>query len=392
MLQTQAEAMLIAGHEVAVLAVSSEHGLRLTLVNGVMVWRAGIRNLYSPTDELQQRQHGRISHALWHLLDSYNPLMAGIVRKVVHEFKPDVASCHNLPGWSISAWDELAAGGIPIVQVLHDQYLLCANSTMFRDGQLCGEQCTRCKALRLPHRRRSMQIDTLVGVSNFISHKLIQYGYFQGVRRTHTIHNVKDVSYADPLPAFKRVGNDIVFGYLGRLSQNKGVELLLETFSRLSQQHWKLLVAGSGEMTYMASLKSRFAHPRIEYLGHVLPETFFSRIDFTIVPSVWEDTLPSVVYESLLYGRPVVGSDVGGIPEMLTPFNGALFSAGDGSDLARVMEEMATDAELYRSRSAAIQQEAAPYRDKQHWVEEWVQVYADAVNAASLGSRRSAFT
>ena len=381
-IQTQAEAMATAGHEVGVLTISSEPGLSLSRVNGIPVWRAGIRNLYFHFDELQQQRIGRLGHALWHLLDSYNPLMREFVRKISREFNPDVASCHNLPGWSVSAWDALAANRIPIVQVLHDQYFLCPTSRMYHNGKRCAEQCMRCRALRLPHRHKSTRVDTLVGVSSFICNKLIDNGYFRGIRRVKVIPNIRDVSQENIPEIPREEDGKIVFGYIGRLSESKGVELLLETFLRSSKSEWKLLIAGSGETRYERSLREKFDHPQIEFTGEVSPDAFFPRLDFTVVPSLWEDTFPSVVFESLLYGRPVLGSNLGGIPEMLNSSNGRLFSPGDPADLTRNIQEMAAGKALYQKRFKAIQQGAVKYRDRGWWLSEWCDVYSSAMESS----------
>jgi glycosyltransferase involved in cell wall biosynthesis len=378
-MQTQAEALAEAGHDVAVLALSSASGVSHSKLNGVRVWRAGIRNLYSPADELKRHRHGRVSHFLWHAVDSYNPLMKETVEEVLRVFKPQVASCHNLPGWSIAAWDVLAAQRIPIVQVLHDQYLLCPTSMMFRGGQRCAGQCMPCRVLRMPHRDKSTQVDSLVGVSSFITRKLIAQGYFDGVRSIRTIHNIRD-TLEEGIPKLPRPRDGkIVFGYIGRLCEPKGLELLLDAFTSASDQNWMLVVAGSGEAGYEARLRSKFAHSRIEFAGHVTPREFFPGVDFTIVPSIWEDTLPSVVFESLLYGRPVLGSDLGGIPEMLNDENGLLFGAGDRESLVQRMQEAADGIGKFQDRFKAIQQGASGYCDKGKWTERWMEVYRDAV-------------
>jgi glycosyltransferase involved in cell wall biosynthesis len=380
--QAQAEAMAAAGHEVGVLSISPEPGLNLSHVNGLPIWRAGIRNLYFHFDEIQKRRTGRLGHAMWHLVDSYNPFMAQFVRQVSREFNPDAASCHNLPGWSISAWDALAAERIPIVQVLHDQYLLCPTSGMYRDGKRCANQCMPCRTLRLPHRRKSTKIDTLVGVSSFICNKLVGNEYFEGIRRIKVIPNIRDIT-TENIPEIPREDDGmIVFGYIGRLSEPKGVEVLLDTFIKFHRAGWKLLIAGSGEAGYEAMLRKKFQHPQIEFTGHVSPNLFFSRLDFTVVPSLWEDTFPSVIFESLLYGRPVLGSNLGGIPEMLNEGNGRFFSPGDSADLMRGMQGIAEEKAFFRDRFEAIRQEAVKYCNKEWWVSEWCDVYSSAIEAA----------
>jgi glycosyltransferase involved in cell wall biosynthesis len=378
-MQTQAEAMRAAGHEVAILALSPNAGLHQDFVNGIPVWRAGIRNLYFPFDLTSQGKHGALSRNLWHLVDVYNPLMASYVRKVVKEFRPEVASVHNLAGWSIAVWDVLTASRIPIVQVLHDQYLLCATSAMFRNGRGCVTRCGSCRVMRSLHRYKSPQVDTLVGVSQFISDKLRAQGYFEGVRSVRSIPNVRNIS-GEEIPTEPRCDDGtLVLGYIGRLSPAKGIEFLLDVLTSSHVLGWKLLIAGSGDTRYEEFLRGKFRDSRIEFLGAVEPKQFFPQIDITVIPSLWEDTLPSVAFESLLYGRPILGSRIGGIPEMVNSRNGRVFSPGDGEDLLRGIVWATENRMRLRSEVQAIQTEAAVYADKERWVKLWSEVYSDAI-------------
>src|SRR5690606_22558241 len=115
--------------EVAVLSLVPEKVFEETEVDGVKVYRAGLKNFYWPYGKQRPAIAKRLA---WHVRDSYNRAMRAYVREVLQREKPDVVSCHNLAGWSIAVWDEIHQNGVPIVQVLHDMYLLCANSNMFR--------------------------------------------------------------------------------------------------------------------------------------------------------------------------------------------------------------------------------------------------------------------
>jgi glycosyltransferase involved in cell wall biosynthesis len=252
---------------------------------------------------------------------------------------------------------------------------------MYRAGRLCRRQCLRCKLLRLPHRARTRRVDTLVGVSRFICQRHLAHGYFQRVRSIKVIPNARDTA-GETIPATPREDDGLtVYGYIGRLSPSKGVELLLETFSRNCRDSWRLLLAGTGEADYEKHLRQRFAHPQIEFLGQIKAENFYPRLDCTVAPSLWEDTFPSVVFESLLYGRPVLGSDLGGIPEMINPGNGRFFAGGDSADLCRALMEMAAAKPAFRDRFYAIQHGAARYCDTEGWLNIWEETFREAVEA-----------
>jgi glycosyltransferase involved in cell wall biosynthesis len=233
--------------------------------------------------------------------------------------------------------------------------------------------------MRSLHRYKSPQVDTLVGVSQFISDKLRAQGYFEGVRSVRSIPNVRNIS-GEEIPTEPRCDDGtLVLGYIGRLSPAKGIEFLLDVLTSSHVLGWKLLIAGSGDTRYEEFLRGKFRDSRIEFLGAVEPKQFFPQIDITVIPSLWEDTLPSVAFESLLYGRPILGSRIGGIPEMVNSRNGRVFSPGDGEDLLRGIVWATENRMRLRSEVQAIQTEAAVYADKERWVKLWSEVYSDAI-------------
>jgi glycosyltransferase involved in cell wall biosynthesis len=378
-LQAQAEAMQRAGHDVLVLCTSPEAGLRKDSVNGIRVWRAGLKNIYFPHDSQRLKPPVAVARQAWHLLDVYNIFMTSAIREAVKEFSPEVASIHNLAGWSVAAWDTLHSLRVPIVQVLHDQYLLCPTTAMFRDGQRCETQCRKCRLMRIPHRSKSRKVDTVVGVSRSICEKLKQFGYFQGVRRIEAIHNACDVS-GEALPVAPRSEDGFtIFGYIGRLAPNKGIEFFLKTFNSIPRPDWKLLIAGTAEPQYQSFLKREYLSPRVQFLGHVPAFDFLNRIDCTVIPSLWDEALGNVVFESLLCGRPILGSRVGGIPEMIDSSNGLLFRAGDARELADALAWASEKRIQLRMAFAQFQINARKYADMDAWIRRWSDVYADAV-------------
>jgi glycosyltransferase involved in cell wall biosynthesis len=380
--QAQAEAMQAAGHSIGVLALTREPGLHLNTVNEIPVWKAGLRNIYFHYDELSRTTASPLQRKIWHAIDAYNPLMKPFVRKVIEDFRPDVASVHNLNGWSIAAWDALKASRVPIVQVLHDQYLLCPTATMFRDNRRCVTRCTSCQTLRALHRFKIRNVDTVVGVSRFICDKLRSYGYLNHQRSVTTIPNIRDVSHERiPLPGCNETGKTF-FGYIGAITPPKGVEFLLEAMAKTRDEDWKLLIAGGGEAQYVEALQKKFSDHRIEFLGRVNARAFFERIDVTIIPSIWEDTFPSVAFESILYGRPVLGSLIGGIPELVNDENGRLFTPGDSADLLSSIRWAVSNREGLRASAQAISINASRFGDRARWIEDWSRVYGDAIQYA----------
>lgn len=131
--------------------------------------------------------------------------------------------------------------------------------------------------------------------------------------------------------------------YSGRLSAEKGVESLLEAASRLS---YRLKIAGDGPL--LEELRSKYARfPQIEFLGRLDAQgvsRLLSKARAMVIPSVWFENNPLSVIESLCAGTPVLGADIGGIPELIEPgSNGLIFKPGDTAAIADAVERAFTE-------------------------------------------------
>lgn len=155
---------------------------------------------------------------------------------------------------------------------------------------------------------------------------------------------------------FNVSGSKRVFSYLGRLNRNKGIEVLIKAFALLANRKTdvSLLVAGNpvleptedspqARIAYRQSLEKMVQDLGIaevvKFLGHV-PNTsdLYRASDVTVVPSIWPDPCPRVVLEALSSGTPVVGSRVGGIPEMMADeLSQYLVEPGSPEQLAEVL-------------------------------------------------------
>ncbi|HFZ2457831.1 TPA: glycosyltransferase, partial [Klebsiella aerogenes] len=114
----------------------------------------------------------------------------------------------------------------------------------------------------------------------------------------------------------KRHGRDkIVLGYLGRIEEEKGVEVLLNALSKFKGMEIK--IAGKGSEDYIKYLNEKYINTEMSFLGVVNANDFFPRIDYLIVPSMWNEPLGRVVLEAASFGIPSIGSAKGGIPEII---------------------------------------------------------------------------
>lgn len=339
MLKAMAEGMQARGHEVHVLTTHSAPSDRIDEVDGITVHRLKLRNLYWP--HAASEQPHALKKAAWHAIDSANYLMAPIIRAKLKAIQPDVLISHNMPGFGLGLWREAHALNIPIIQVLHDYYLICPRSTLFKNGQSCSGQCCSCRVFRSSHPDASNLVTAVVGVSHAILQTHLEHGLFANTPIKQTIYNAR----ALPEPKHDKVKgpqDTVTFGFIGALSEVKGIKELIAAFQQLLKTHGnaRLLVAGNGKPEFVQELRQMANSPMIEFLGRVDALEFFTRIDYCVAPSTWRDPFPGVVYEAISQNVPVIGSKAGGIPEVIQEgVNGTLFQITDSSALTNKLLE-----------------------------------------------------
>jgi glycosyltransferase involved in cell wall biosynthesis len=319
-LQILVEAMHKKGHEVLVLATSDKKGLHQETVNGIKVYRAGIKNRYW---QYNNYRHSKINKLLWHIQDIYNIGMADYLENILSVEKPDIISCHVIGGWSIAVWDVIYRTKIPVVQVLHDFYLLCVKATMFTKNNIsCNKRCIECRMMRYLHKKKSKRIDAVVGISQYTINKVLDAGYFKDSIK-QVIYNARVISNSNIIHQQISTSN-IVFGYIGTLSPSKGVQWIIEQFSKISSSKISLKIAGEGNFSYTNLLKNISANDtRISFTGYVKSEDFYPQIDVLIVPSIWNEPLGMVAIEACANHIPVITSATGGLKEIIADgYNG----------------------------------------------------------------------
>lgn len=379
-LQRTVEGLQSLGVDVTVLATGAEPGLSLSWVNEVKVYRAGLLNSYW---HFGQQRPGRLARLGWHLRDRYNAGMRLYVREVLATEHVDLVVCHNLSGWSVSVWDEITQAGLPIVQVLHDMYLLCPTSNMFKKGKSCQRQCTLCRQLRQGHAQRSAQVDAVVGVSRYVLDRLLQHGYFRGCQQ-HVLHNGNPAS--PPIERASRTSDSppLRFGYIGTLCEAKGLRWLIEQFQRLPFDA-TLQIAGRGQLDYEARLKALATSPRIRFVGYQKPANFYPHIDVAIVPSLWGEPFGMVAVEACAYSLPVIASGQGGLPEIIHDhINGLLCSPEDRNSLGEAMLRLYQQPQLRAQLGAQARASVAALLSLEPMLEGYLSIFTHTLHSQKV--------
>ena len=100
----------------------------------------------------------------------------------------------------------------------------------------------------------------------------------------------------------------VTFGFIGRLTEEKGVDNLVRALAAVPPDRVRLLIAGRASDQEQQRLKAMAPGARIEFLGFIAPDEFYRQIDVVIAPSIWEDPGPLVVADAHAAGKPILGT------------------------------------------------------------------------------------
>ena len=296
-----------------------------------------------------ENPEGRLRTATALGLSSWNPLAYAHVSRVAADYHPDIVHVHNL-------WFELSGaalhgarrGSAPIVMTLHNYRMMCANGMLFRAGQACTD-CVGTTALRgLQHRcyRQSFlasaasvasiglhkaintwdrSVDHFLALTEFSRSRFIDAGVEP--ERISVRRNV--VSDPGPRPLRPSSSADVV--YVGRVSEDKGIRVLLDAWNRARPDGLELVVVGDGPMR--TELEGIDPSSSIRYLGP-LPNprarALICGARALVLPSLLFENQPMSLLEAMAAETAIIASDAGGIPETVADGRGGwLTPAGD---------------------------------------------------------------
>ena len=298
--------------------------------------------------------------------------------RILRAERPDVVHAHN---WLMHSWLPMRPiGGHVLVVTLHDYGLVCAKKNLIRKDALCeGPSLGRClpcagahygsakgtltvlaTAAARPVVRRA--VDMIVPVSDAVRRGV---GLAADDPRVRVIPNfVQDPPPVDDEAAALMAGLPTrrFWLYVGALSRQKGIATLLAAHARLATGDPLVLIGYPAsdmppEISQPpADVVVRFSWPRQAVLAAM------ERSLAVVVPSTWREPCPTVVLEAMTAGRPIVGSRIGGIPELVDDESAILVDPGDADALADAMQRLADDPHLAASLGAAARARAAAYR------------------------------
>lgn len=376
-------ALVERGHDVSVASVQLEDDDPLTLDRKVRV----------------HRLRTTVQRAKW-LYSSSRPFAPPVpdpeavisLRRLIDVEQPDLIHAHNWLGRSVMP--RLARGRRPLVVTLHDYGLICANKRfIYRQAPCSGPGLHKCIACATDHygaitgtpitianwaggaaERRA--VDMFLPVSHAVAEgtELERRGVPFRVIPNFVPDDVGQMTDVDD-PALANLPDRDYLLFVGDLTHDKGVDVLLDAFGKLEDPPSLVLIGRP-----FLPLRTL---PRVIELGmlpHAVVMTAWRRSLLGVVPSIYPDPCPTVVMEAMATGRALVASHIGGIPDLIDDGEtGILVPHSDSAALAHGLQRLLDSPELCRRMGNAARHKLTEFTTSRV-VPRIEQVYRDVLD------------
>ena len=281
------------------------------------------------------------------------------LEKLIKETKPDIAHLHIFQHQlSLSILDVLKKYNIPIVYTAHDLKMICPNYKMITNGNICEKckeqkyyNCMKYKCIKdstvksaigmieayvNKWRKAYDKIDYIITPSKFYKEKFIEFGIDTN-KITHIPNFLTDENIE-----YDELQEQDYYLYFGRLSEEKGIMTLIKA---VQETNIKLKIVGTGPLKEeIEKYVNENKLTNIEILGFKSGKELYTIVansKCVILPSEWYENGPYSAIEALKLGKPLIGSNLGGIPELIKEGkNGYIFQFGNVLELKRKIIKM----------------------------------------------------
>lgn len=319
------------------------------------------------------------------------------MEEALDDFKPDVVHLNNFQRHlSASIICPIKKRKIPIVFTAHDVQAICPAITMLDSNKNICEACIKGKYLNCVKKKciknsklksilgsiegryyrvkkiYQKQIDCIITPSEFYKKKLIEDGINEN--KVKSLHNFIDMRQYD----IETIDKGYAL-YFGRLSQEKGILNLIKAFSKINDA--KLYIAGEGEEKEKIEklIDENRLNDRVKLLGFLNSEQmkeYIRECKFIVVPSIWYENCPYSILETLAIGKPVIGANIAGIPELVKDnVNGFTYKYDNIEELSEKMQKIFADDSLVKEFSRKSKEICKESYSKEYYYNEIMNIY-----------------
>ena len=324
-----------------------------------------------------------------------------IMEQALEEFKPDIVHLNNFQRQlSASIIEPIKKRNIPIVYTAHDVQAICPAILMLDNNKNICEKCMNGKYINCINKKcnkgstlksiigaiegyyyrnkkiYTKQIDKIITPSNFYKNKLIEDGISE--EKIEVLHNFIDTKEYNIKTQDKGYGL-----YIGRLSKEKGIFNLLESVKKIKSAKIKIAGEGPEKEEIIKFIKENKLQSKVELLGFLNKENVKEQISncrFVVTPSIWYENCPYSVMEALTIGKPVIGANIGGIPELVkNEINGLTYDFNDVENLSSKMKKLFQDSKLAQKLGNTAKQMATELYSTKKYYKEIMKVYENLI-------------
>lgn len=323
------------------------------------------------------------------------------VRKIVKKEEPDIVLVQNVfPLISPSVYYALKKEKLPVVQRVYNYRLVCPNGVLYSKGEIC-ERCIKGNYFHCILRkcyRQSYILSAIYAIALWIHRFLKTFVnnivffvvpdeflrtrllFIKGLKdeKIRKVLNPFDIKEYKPNYSFEKY-----FVYLGRLEPEKGIQTLLKAMREIKSV--KLIVIGSGSLQKeLERYVKKNDLNNIEFIGPRYGNELndiLRKCMFVVVPSEWYDNLPMVICQAFAMGKPIVASEIDGIPEIVkNGVDGLLFTPGNSEHLAEKISYLINNPELMIKFSRNARKEAEELFDSEKHYQNLLKIFQEALN------------
>lgn len=320
------------------------------------------------------------------------------LRALIKKTKPDIAHLHIFQHQiSPSILGVLKEENIPIVYTVHDLKPICLNYKMMNSKGICEKciggkyyNCLKGKCVKNSYLFSSInvvegylhkllksydKIDKFITPSNFYRKKMIEAGFDEN--RVVHIPNFIEINNFQPLYKF-----DDYFIYVGRLSEEKGIKTLIKAMKNVDKSCLKIVGTGPIENELKTMVRDEKIN-NIQFLGFKTGDELKEIVRhsrFIVIPSEWYENGPMSVIEAMAYGKPIIGSNIGGIPEMIkNNVNGYTYEAFNSNELSKCINKLLhSDSDIVNFGIKSRETVEAYYNSQYHY-NKIISIYNDVL-------------
>ncbi|HHS9880252.1 glycosyltransferase [Klebsiella aerogenes] len=301
------------GEDVSVVTLNPfRKGFEKIRYKSVEIYKLPLLNVYWPTSKKKKSIFSKI---IWNIIDIANIPMCLLLSIYLKKMGVNVVHTNNIKGMSPLIFPMLKMFGLKVIHTTRDYYLL--DSGAWYRSLDSNHNSAKIKMKRVVKLLMSTSLDYVVYNSNYMKQYHESCGFFKSIPGK-VIYNGFDPNIYQSVNKKNKIE---VFGFIGRVTEEKGVDLLVSGFLKFNNGDYKLLIAGAtleDFLTIYPGLREKLSkRTDIEFLGIINNITFFDLVDCVVVPSRYNEPFGRVAMESIFMGKSVIVSDRGGLPEQI---------------------------------------------------------------------------